>query len=176
MRPLVPIFRAHDALTDLGYVIGGASLFAMAAIYCWEVFTRYFLGIATDWANDTFANLLCVCIFAMAPHATRRGQHIAITLLAELVPKLGPSLKVFTAVLGTIMCLFAAWMSLEENIRQIVDEIVTTQNRPVPQWWMSVFITFGFFGSGLYFFRAMITAEALQPKTWITPRPADGMG
>lgn len=174
MRPVLTLCRLHDVLSDVGYVIGTLGLGSMAAIYCWEVLTRYFLGVATDWANDTFSNVLCVTIFAMVPHATRRGQHIAITLLSELVPRLGPPLAIFTGVFGTVMCLFAGWMSLEENIRQVVDQIVTTQNYPIPQWWMSVFITYGFVGAGLYFLRGLFKTEIVRPKTWITPRPAGG--
>lgn len=174
MRPIQILCRVHDVLSDVGYLIGTIGLGSMAAIYCWEVLTRYFLGVATDWANDTFSNLLCVTVFSMVPHATRRGQHIAITLLSELVPKLGPPLAIFTGVFGTLMCLFAGWMSLEENIRQIVDQIVTTQNYPVPQWWMSVFITYGFVGAGLYFLRGLFKSEAVRTRTWITPRAAEG--
>ena len=119
MRPFVVLCRIHDGLSDFGYIVGALGLASMAIIYCYEVLTRYFLNMATDWANDTFANVLCVTIFAMVPHATRRAQHISITLLSEIVPKTGPALALFTAVVGTGMCLLAGWMSLEENIRQI---------------------------------------------------------
>ena len=73
MRPVLTLCRLHDLLSDAGYVIGTLGLGSMAAIYCWEVLTRYFLGVATDWANDTFSNLLCVTVFSMVPHATRRA-------------------------------------------------------------------------------------------------------
>ena len=169
MRPFVMLCRIHDGLSDFGYIVGALGLASMAAIYCYEVLTRYFLNMATDWANDTFANVLCVTIFAMVPHATRRAQHISITLLSEIVPKTGPALAVFTAVVGTGMCLLAGWMSLEENIRQISMEIVTPDNHPIPQWWMTVFITFGFVGAAFYFFRSLFANEAIRPMSWITP-------
>jgi TRAP-type C4-dicarboxylate transport system permease small subunit len=138
-------------------------------MYCYEVLTRYFLGIATDWANDMFSNVLCVTIFSMVPHATRKGQHISISLVTEMVPRLQRPLHIFTGLFGVAVCILAAWMSLEENIRQIAFEIVTEQNRPIPKVWMSSFITFGFTGAGLYFFRSLIPFEAVQPKSWITP-------
>lgn len=161
--------RLHDALTDAGYVAGALALFSMAAIYCYEVVTRYFLGVATDWANDTFSNLLVITIFSMAPHATRMGQHISISLLVELVPSLRTVLKIFTGIFGISVCLFAAWMSLDENLRHIEMEIVTEQNQPVPKIWMSFWITFGFFLTALYFARAMFTSDAVKPVSWITP-------
>lgn len=169
MKPLLGLCRLHDGATDAGYVIGGIGLGSMAVIYCYEVLTRYFLGFATDWANDTFSNVLCVTLFAMVPHATRQGQHIAISLMVEIFPSLDRGLRMFTGVLGFAMCLFAAWMSYEENVRQIVLEIVTEQNRPIPKWWMSVFITYGFLGSAFYFLRGLLQVEALKPVSWITP-------
>ena len=170
MNPIRGLCRLHDALTDAGYVIGAVALASMAIIYCYEVLTRYFLGVATDWANDTFSNVLCVMIFAMVPHATRQAQHIAISLVIEIVPSTETALKIFTGIFGFVMCLFAAWMSLEQNIDQIVMEIVTEQNRPIPKWWMSVFITFGFVGAAFYFLRGLFPVDAVKPTSWITPR------
>ena len=168
--------RLHDGLTDAGYVAGTLALFSMAAIYCYEVLTRYFLGLATDWANDTFSNLLVITVFAMVPHATRMGQHISISLLAELVPSWRSKLALFANSLGVAVCLFAAWMSLDENLRHIQMQLVTEQNHPLPKIWMSSWITYGFVGAALYFLRATIPAAAVRPISWITPRRAELTG
>ena len=169
MRFLRGLCRVHDAVSDAGYVVGMLALGGMAAIYCYEVLTRYFLNVATDWANDTFSNILCITIFAMVPHATRKGQHISISLLVEMAPQLKRPLHIWTGLLGFAICLFVAWMSLEENLRQVALEIVTEQNRPIPKVWMSSFITFGFAGASLYFLRSLFTTEAVRPVSWITP-------
>ena len=169
MRPIKALCRLHDVLSDAGYVISAAGLGIMTAVYCYEVLTRYFLGLATDWANDTFSNVLCVTIFAMVPHATRLAQHISITLVIEIAPGSRPALKAFSCILGFAMCAFAAWMSYEENVRQVVQQVVTEQNHPIPKWWMSVWITFGFLGAAFYFLRALFDNDATRPKSWITP-------
>jgi hypothetical protein len=78
-------------------------------------------------------------------------------------------LKIFTGIFGVGVCLLAAWMSLEENIRHIELEIVTEQNRPTPKILMSVWLTFGFFFSSFYFLRAMFNSETVKPVSWITP-------
>lgn len=163
------ICRFHDAIADAGYLVGVLGLASMVVIYCYEVVTRYFLNVATDWANDAFSNILCVTIFSMVPHATRRGLHISISLLVEMVPRLERALQVFTGLLGFVVCLFAAWMSFEENLRQIAMQIVTEQNYAVPKIWMSSFITFGFVGAALYFLRSLFRLEAVRPVSWITP-------
>jgi len=165
--------RLHDGITDAGYIVGTIGLASLAVIYCYEVLTRYFLGIATDWANDTFSNVLLITIFAMVPHATRKGQHISISLLVEFVPSLTTALKIFTGVFGIAVCLLAAWMSFEENLRHIDLEIVTEQNRPVPKIWMSAWLTFGFLVAAFYFLRGMFSAPAVQPVSWVTPGRAE---
>lgn len=169
MSPVKGLCRLHDAIADFGYIVGALGLASMATMYCYEVITRYFLGLATDWANDMFSNVLLVSIFAMIPHASRMGQHISISLLIELVPSARATLRIFSGIFGLLVCLFAAWMSLEENIRHIELEIVTEQNRPTPKILMSVWLTFGFFFSSFYFLRAMFDSESVKPVSWITP-------
>ena len=161
--------RVHDGISDFGYIVGALGLASMATMYCYEVLTRYFLGVATDWANDAFSNVLLITIFAMVPHATRMGQHVSITLITELVPSSQVVLKIFTGIFGIAVCLLAAWMSFEENLRHIELQIVTEQNRPVPKIWMSFWLTFGFFFSAFYFLRAMFNSDAIKPVSWITP-------
>lgn len=161
--------RIHDGISDVGYIVGSLGLASMAAMYCYEVLTRYFLGTATDWANDMFANVLLVTIFAMIPHASRMGQHISIGLLVEIMPSSRKPLKIFTGIFGVAVCLLAAWMSLEQNLHQIEIQQVTEQNRPIPKILMSSWLTFGFFFSSFYFLRAMFNSDAVKPVSWITP-------
>lgn len=166
--------RLHDALTDVGFVIGAVGLLTLVVVYCYEVVTRYLLDLATDWANDTFSNVLCITIFAMVPHATRRGMHISITLLVDMFPGASGANRVFSGLLGFAVCLVATWMSLEANIRQVVLEIVTEQNHPIPKIYMSAFITYGFASAGLYFLRSIFTADSLRPRSWVVPAPQQG--
>lgn len=172
MSPVRGLCRLHDAISDFGYIVGTLGLASMAAMYCYEVIVRYFMGNATDWANDMFSNVLLVSVFAMIPHASRMGQHISISLLVELLPSARTTLRIFTGLFGFLVCLFAAWMSLEENLRHIELEIVTEQNRPTPKILMSVWLTFGFFFSSFYFLRAMFDSENIKPVSWITPGKA----
>lgn len=161
--------RLHDGVSDAGYVVGTIALALMAAIYCYEVVTRYFLGIATSWGNDLFVNVMLISIFAMVPHATRMGQHISINLVMDTVPVLRAPLKLIIGVVGVGVCVFMSWMSFEENVRHVVLGIATEQNWPLPKIWMSAWITFGFGGAALYFLRAILPGEAFRPRSWLTP-------
>jgi TRAP-type C4-dicarboxylate transport system permease small subunit len=171
MNPIRVLCRLHDAVTDVGYVVSVIGLSAMVLIYCAEVITRYFLNTALDWANDTFSNVMCVTIFAMVPHATRAGRHIAINLIPEQIPSTRRPLHVFTAVAGFVVCLFAAWMSWEENARQVALGILTAQNHPVPVVWMSAFITYGFGSSALYFLRSLFPGPDVVPVCRVASMP-----
>jgi TRAP-type C4-dicarboxylate transport system permease small subunit len=174
-RLLYLLCRVHDGITDAGFLIGVLGIAALVAIYCAEVVTRYFIGTALTWANDTFANLLCISIFAVVPHATRAMRHIAINLVPEFIAATRKPLEVFSMAAGAVVCLFVAWMSLDENVRQIAQQIVTEQNYPVPKIWISGFITYGFFSSGLYFLRALFRLPEVRPVSWVAPLPEDLM-
>jgi TRAP-type C4-dicarboxylate transport system permease small subunit len=163
--------RLHDAITDLGYIIGVIGLSAMVLIFCAEVVSRYFLRYALGWANDTFANVLCVTIFVMVPHATRNARHIAVDLVPELIPAARRPLYWFTGLAGFIICAFVAWMSLQENARQIALSILTAQNYPIPVVWMSSFITYAFASSSLYFLRSLFPRPELSPVSRVAPMP-----
>lgn len=161
--------RLHDGISDAAYVVGTVALAAMASIYCYEVVTRYFLGIATSWGSDLFVNIMLISIFAMVPHATRKGQHIAINLLADTVPVLRAPLKITVGVVGVAVCIFMAWMSFGENLRHVALGIATEQNWPLPKIWMSAWITFGFLSAAFYFLRAIVPGPDVRPVSWITP-------
>ncbi|MFV0244718.1 MAG: TRAP transporter small permease [Qingshengfaniella sp.] len=168
MKPISLIGRLHDGLTDAGFILSTLGLAAMVMIYCAEVVTRYFLGQPLDWANDTFSNLLCMTLFSMVPHATRSLAHIEINLIPEMLPAARRPLALLTNLAGCVVCAFIAWMSLSENLRQIAMGILTEQNHPVPVWWISVFITYGFASSALYFLRFLLPLAGLRSHSFLT--------
>ena len=169
MRLLRSAARLHDAITDLGFVLGSLALGGILAVYSYEVAARYFFSAPTKWATETVQNLLVFVIFLTVPHVTRLGAHIAVTILAEYVPALRAPLKYFTIIAGVGMCLFAAWISFGENVRQIQLSIVTEANFPIPKWWMSIAITYGFIGAALYFLRLADWTGTMKPKSWVAP-------
>lgn len=169
MRILKLLARLHDAISDVGFLLGVAALGGIVLVYSYEITVRYFLNAPTKWATETVQNLLVFVIFFMVPHVTRLGSHVAVTILPDFVPPLRKPLKYFTVATGAAMCLFAAWISLGENIRQIEFVIVTEANYPIPKWWMSIAITYGFAGAALYFLRQADWTGALRPRSWVAP-------
>ncbi|TFL14389.1 TRAP transporter small permease [Pusillimonas caeni] len=158
-----PVLRLHDWITRIGYWGAIGALGAIVVSYVWEVAMRYLLDSPTSWANDVVNYLLCALVFLALPEVTRARAHIAVTVLSDLAPpRVAPYLFSLINILAFASCMFAAWVSGDENIRQFVRGITTLANTPIPQWWISVFITYGFLGSALYFLRAIFPSQALD--------------
>ena len=170
------ICRAHDAVTDLGYLFSVLSLLFMLIIFCAEVIVRYFVGWANPWANDMFANFMVVSIFAMLPHLTRSNSHISLTFILEYFPGSERNIAQFNGISGALVCGVVAWMSYNENLRQIAYGVQTMQNYPLPIVWWTAFITYGFGSSAIYFLRGVMLGQTCAPRTWIAAGRPDPSG
>lgn len=168
-RLLGGLGRIHDWLTDIGYVLAALALAAMAVIYCMEVTLRYFFNSPTSWATETLSHLMLVAIFLAMPHATRAGAHVAVTLLADLKPQFARQVGIVLNLAGAVVCLFVAYLALGENIRQYTHSIETLGNVPLPKWWISSWITFGFTSTALWFARLVFTPAPVPPRWKILP-------
>jgi TRAP-type C4-dicarboxylate transport system permease small subunit len=73
-----------------------AAMAAMCVVVVAQVFYRYVLNAPLVWAEEAARYLLVLTTFIGAPVAMRRGAHIAVTLVVELLPR-GPRRAVETA-------------------------------------------------------------------------------
>jgi len=161
--------RLHDFATDLGFVAGACAITAMAAIYCYEMIVRYHFGAATKWGNETIAHLQLVVVFTLLPHVTRIGTHISVDLVHQLRARWSPIIRLYVNIVGCGACTFMAWASYGENLRQFERFIETQGNFPIPKWWVSVWITYGFASAALYFLRAAVTGRRAKPVLGFIP-------
>ena len=156
--------RLHDAITRRGYQLAALLVIIMACSYSFEVVARYFFDAPTEWANAIVSYLLCAIIFLALPEQTRRRAHIIITLLLD---RASPALRgVWIALLAAVSsgtCLAVFWISAAESWAQYRDNILTVGVYEIPKWWTSVVIAYGLLSSGLYFLRALLTADAAAP-------------
>jgi hypothetical protein len=78
-------------------------------------------------------------------------------------------------VLGVVLCCFIAYISLIENLDQYSGSIETIGNIPILKWWLSVFITYGFANSALWYLRLLFNhGEPIAPELTLLPRPGSG--
>ncbi len=163
--------RLHGVITDLGYLAAGLCLAVMAVLYGLEVVMRYFFNAPTRWSLETITFLMLVMMFLAIPHAVRAGMHIAVTLIADMSPRLARTITYAITVIGILLCGFIGYISFMENYRQYTQDIVTTGNVTIPRWWLSAFITYGFVNSALWYFRLLFTGgAAISPTIGLVAR------
>lgn len=155
-RLIEGLARLHDGVTWLGYLGGTIALGVITFAYCYEVLARYVFDAPTTWANELVSYSLCASVFLMMPHVTQKGGHVAITLFVDIAPKgLAKFMIWVICCMSFLACALATWISLDENVRQIVKNVYLMKVTPIPKWWISVFITYGFGLSALHFMRML---------------------
>jgi TRAP-type C4-dicarboxylate transport system permease small subunit len=157
--------RAHDGLTRLGFTLAKLCIAGIVVSYSYETIARYFFSAPTWGSNEVVGYALCIGTFLAMPEVTRRGGHIAITFVLELLgPRAGRILGIATAVTSGVVCLLVAWMSYGENVRQIANEVMLVRVEPIPKVWISAWITYGFLSSGAHFLRAALRAGGEEAR------------
>lgn len=151
---LKPFFWIHDGLTDICFQLGKVCLAIILFAYTFEVVSRYFFNAPTWWADEAVSYSLCIGCFLMMPHVTREKGHVAVTFLVDMMPDRGARIAYwFIYLVCFIACSLAFWINLDENIRQIVNDVHLMKVKPIPKYLISVFLTFGFGMSALHFLR-----------------------
>lgn len=157
---LQPLGRAHDGMTDLGVQAAKACIAVVLVLYCWEVFGRYILGIGTWWANEFVPYAVCAATFLMMPAVTRAKGHVAIGALEHMIPsRFSLHARVLILVISLVVCTVIAWVLMKENIRQVTQDINLLRVRTTPKIYVSIWITYGFVSSGLYFLRMLMNVR-----------------
>jgi C4-dicarboxylate transporter DctQ subunit len=153
--------QAHDRVTVVGFQLAAALLALVAISFCYEVAARYFFNAPTSWANALVSYFLGAAIFLAVPELTRRHAHVAINILTDRAPpRLARPLQAAIRGLSAAACLFAAWFSGNEALSQYETGITTISAYPIPKWWVSAFIPYGFLGAGLHFVRQLAGERA----------------
>ena len=148
--------KAHDALTHWSYVLAACLLGIIFVQYCAEVVLRYLFNAPTDWGGEVISYAQCASVFLVMPLLTKQGGHVAITIVVESLPRRAAGILSWVlCLISFAICLLAAWISLDENIRQYVQDVQLMKVHPIPQWWISAFITYGFAMSAFHFLRHM---------------------
>ena len=148
----------HDRTTRFGFVLAQVCLCLIVFSYTYETVSQYFFGAPTWWSNELVAYALCIGTFLAMPEVTRTGGHIAIGFLTEsLGPRASRVAGVLIAIAGGLTCLAIAWISLRANISQVERTEMLVRVRPIPKIWISAWITWGFFSTGVHFLRNAVS-------------------
>ncbi len=154
--------RFHDGVTRLGFHLSKVCLGIIVFAYCYEVFARYFFGAPTWWSSEAVQYSLCIGCFLMMPHVTREKGHVAVTVILDTIRVERSRVAYWLIYLvAGLACIAATWISLDENIRQVVKDVHLMKVRPIPKIYISAWITYGFASSAIYFLR-MLAPRAFE--------------
>ena len=155
-RILIPL----DLVTRLSTYASGMALLLITSSYVFEVIMRYFLDAPTSWSSDVIQWFFAAMIMLALPEVTRTNSHIVISFFLEkLKPRSRLNLGRILASVGFAMCMLTAWICLQETLRQYDRSIETLWSHPIPKWWISAFIPFGFGLSGLQMLRSVFERD-----------------
>ena len=164
-KPLPAILKGVagtlDFVTRASGVLSAMALAAILVLTLKEVAMRYFFNSPTTWAGDLNQWFFALVVMLIVPEIARTNGHIAISVLVDRLPhrKKDVAMRVI-AVLSFFMCLAAFYISGMETWRQFTSGITTMWVSPIPKWWISIVIPFGFFLSALQFLRL-----GIMPRT-----------
>ena len=148
------LYRFHDRITVAGFAGGAASVALIAVCFWYEVVARYFFNAPTSWAYDVASFALCPTIFLSVPEMARRNAHVVVSYLVDTLPApIRMPLSSAVLLAAAVVCLVCAWITGAETWRQFKGGVETITAIPIYKWWVSIFIPYGIFNSGLHFLR-----------------------
>ena len=89
------------------------AFWALGAVVFIQFFSRYFLNMPLGWTEELARYLMIAVAFLGLPVVTRRGEHIAIDMLANaLSDKLRPWLERLAELIQLAIVAVLAWQAL----------------------------------------------------------------
>ncbi|MCF6266027.1 MAG: TRAP transporter small permease [Desulfuromusa sp.] len=143
-----------DYVTKLSCYLSGLALAAICLLTLNEVSMRYFLNSPTSWSSDVNQWFFALAVILVIPEIARTNGHIAITVLVERLPHRKKEIACRAlAFISCLMCLATFYITGMETLRQYSAGIETMWVSPIPKWWISIAIPFGFLLTTMQFLR-----------------------
>jgi tripartite ATP-independent transporter DctM subunit len=99
-----------DRAGQVSGFVSAMGLLAIAAIICWEIFSRYVRNEPTTWVTEIATYLLVAVSFLGLAAAQRADAHIYVELVVDmLAEKRRQQLQVVTNWIGFFFVLFCCW-------------------------------------------------------------------
>ena len=134
----------HLILRDTEKIICAVIFAAMTILGFINIVVRYVTHYSLASTEELLINgFLLLTIFGAAI-AARAGDHLAVTLFYDLLPRFlrAPMLAV-SVVLSVILLILSAWFSWEMLINQMASGI-SSYSLQIPSWYYTIGMPFGF--------------------------------
>jgi TRAP-type C4-dicarboxylate transport system permease small subunit len=150
-------------LREFEKIVCAALFLGMTLLGFINVVVRYATHYSFAASEELLTNgFLLLTVFGAAS-AARRGQHLAVTLVHDALPKrLSQAVFILSVILSVLLLAASAWFSWATLMNQI-DSGIRSYALGLPAWWYQVGLPFGF---------ALIMIRHLQygAETWHPPR------
>ncbi len=123
---------------------------------CWEVFTRYAMGVSTNWISEASKYLVvCVALLLAAP-LTRTDEHIAFTFIATRLRGRAQRITKFVTILsGLWVSIFVFIYSLKMTL-MLKEWGQTTESESFKMWWIYFFMIVSMLLIAIYYFEMLV--------------------
>ncbi len=150
-------------LQEFEKIVCALLFLAMTLIGFVNVVVRYATHYSFAASEEVLTNgFLLLTVFGAAI-AARRGEHLAVTLVQDALPRrAAQAVFILSVILSVILLAASAWFSWVTAMNQI-DSGMRSYALGLPAWWYQIGLPFGF---------ALIIIRYLQhaSETWHAPR------
>ena len=160
-RPLsalvAPLDRAMRGANRLIVVPCAVALLAAAALLTASVVARYFLHAPTDWQDETSVLLLVGATFLSGAYVQSQRGHVAIDVLAGLLPpRLERLRRAVADLISLLFCAFFSWKSWTLLREAWVDGQTSNSTFAPPMW-----IPYSLMAAGMTLLTVQIAVQLL---------------
>lgn len=136
---------------------------AMTVLGFLNVMVRYLTNYSFAATQEILLNgFLLLTVFGAAI-AARRGEHIAVTLVTNLLPRRSRLvIIVFTTLLSMLLLILSAWFTFEMTVNEFQIG-VRSSGLEVPNWYYSASLPLGF----------LLVALRLGQGIWLSLKSGD---
>lgn len=119
------------------------TLGAMLVLNFANVLSRYVLGLSFSFTEEITTNLFVWSCFIGASAAAKRGSHLGLSIVTDLLP---PRLQRYTAVIVSLLTLIMFGVIISTGIEMVMSQMEHNQMSPalgIPEWTMGLAIPVG---------------------------------
>lgn len=151
-----PILKVADRLEEY---ICGIIFLVMTVIGFANVLVRYLSNYSFAATQEILLNgFLLLTVFGAAI-AARRGEHLAVSVFADMLPsRLQPLVRWFAVCLSVMLLVLSAWYCAEMVVNQRASGI-TSAGLQVPSWYYSLALPLGFVMIALRLVQGAVAAQ-----------------
>lgn len=158
------IFRTYHALLATETFLLLFFLFLAILLACTQILLRNFFDSGIFWADSALRVMVLWIGMIGAMFASRNKKHIRIDIFSHYFPeKIQNNIWRVTEVITAIVCVIAAYYSIEFIKYEYEDGLIAFAN--VPVWLCETIIPIAFIVMALrYFFYALLPSYLLNPE------------